>query len=116
MAERLKRGLRDALSKTEVAGHVHGIASIVHVVLGVECECGGEICTLPHADIESAMGARGDYGTRAAALKLALLSEGVDAMGGTGFMVSSAHREEDIDRTAESFERALVALREEALV
>ena len=116
MAERLKRGLTDALSKTEVAGHVHGIASIVHVVLGVECECGGDICTLAHADIERAMGARGDYGTRAAALKLALLSEGVDAMGGTGFMVSSAHREEDIDRTAESFERALVALREEALV
>ena len=116
MAERLKRGIRDTLSKTEVPGHVYGIASIVHVALGVECGCGGEICTMPHADIAGAAGARGDYGTRAAAFKLAMLNEGVDIMGGIGFMVSSAHREEDIDRTADSFERALVALREEALV
>ena len=34
MAERLKAGIRDALGKTEVTGHVHGIASIIHVVLG----------------------------------------------------------------------------------
>ena len=116
MAERLKEGMREALAMTEVPGHVHGIASIVHVALGVECECGGDICTLPHSEIARATGGQGDYGGLSAPLKLAMLNEGVDMMGGIGFMVSSAHREEDIDRTAESFERALTSLRAEGLI
>ena len=116
MADRLKRGLRDALSKREVAGHVHGIASVVHVVLGVECGCGGDICTLPHSEIARATGTGAQDGGIPSALKLAMLNEGVDIMGGIGFMVSSAHGDEDVDRTAEAFERALVALRDEGVV
>ena len=34
-ADRLKRGLRNALTKQEVTGHVHGVSSIIHVALGV---------------------------------------------------------------------------------
>jgi len=37
-------------------------------------------------------------------------------MGGIGFMVSAVHDEDHIDRTAEAFERALVALREERII
>ena len=111
MAERLKRGLRDGLARTEVAGHVHGIASIVHVALGVECECGGDICTLPHSEI-----ARATTPSRSQALNQAMLNEGVDIMMGIGFMVSAAHRREDIDRTVEAFEGALAALRHEGVV
>ena len=37
-ADRLKRGLRNALAKQEVTGHVHGVSSIIHVALGVEGE------------------------------------------------------------------------------
>jgi glutamate-1-semialdehyde 2,1-aminomutase len=116
MADRLKLGLRDALSKQEVTGHVHGIASIVHVVLGVECDCGGDICTLPHSEIARATGGQGQYGGLSGPLKLAMLNEGVDMMGGIGFMVSASHREEDIDTSAEAFERSLVALRAEGHV
>jgi len=116
MAERLKKGLINSLSKMEMPGHAYGIASIVHLAIGIECGCKAEICTAPHADIANATETRGPYGTRASAFKLAMLNEGVDVMGGIGFMVSSAHRKEDIDRTIESFEKALRSLRNEALV
>ena len=111
MAARLKAGLGDALIKMEVPGHVHGIASIVHVALGVECDCGGEICTHAHSQLADATGP-----SKSEPLKLAMLNEGVDMMGGIGFMVSAVHREADIDRTAEAFERALAALREDRVV
>lgn len=110
MAERLKGGLRDALGRMEVAGHAHGIASIVHVVLGAECDCGGDICPLSHSELAQRTSAQ------AGPLKLAMLNEGVDMMGGIGFMVSSAHREQDIDRTVEAFENAIGALRSEAVI
>ena len=111
MAARLKARLREALTKMEVAGHIHGISSIVHVALGAECDCNGEICTLPHSELAEAT-AR----VHSEPLKLAMLNEGVDTTGGIGFMVSAAHAEEDIDRTGEAFERALTALREEQVV
>ena len=116
MAARLKAGLRDSLSRQEVTGHVHGIASIVHVVLGLECDCGGDICTLPHSEIARVTGADAEYGGLSGPLKMAMLNEGVDMMGGIGFMVSATHRDEDIDRTAEAFERSLIALRDEGYV
>ena len=110
MAERLKAGLRDALGKMEVTGHVHGTASIVHVVLGAECDCDGNICSLPHSELAERTA------TQAGPLKLAMLNEGVDMMGGIGFIVSAAHREEDVDRTAIAFEGSLQALRSEGVV
>ena len=111
MAARLKGRLRDALTRTEVAGHIHGISSIVHVALGVECGCDGEACPIPHSELAEATAA-----VRSQPLKLAMLTEGVDTLGGIGFMVSAVHTEEEIDRTGEAFERALSALREERVV
>jgi len=110
-AARLKRGLRDAFRRTEVVGHVHGIASIVHVVLGAECDCEGEICTLAHSQLAEATSA-----PKSSLLKLAMLNEGVDMMGGIGFMVSAVHEEEHVDRTVQAFERSLSALRDEGVV
>ena len=110
MAERLKAGMRDALGKTEVTGHVHGIASIIHVVLGAECECSGENCTLPHSELAERTAAQ------SGPLKLAMLNEGIDMMGGIGFIVSAAHEEVDIDETVVGFERALHALRADGVI
>ena len=110
-ATRLKQGLRDALTKMEVTGHVHGIASIVHVALGVECDCSGDICTQPHSALAEATSA-----PRSEMLKLAMLNEGVDMMGGIGFMTSAAHRDEDIDRTVEAFEKSIASLRDERVI
>ena len=111
MAARLKEGLTGALTKMEVTGHVHGIASIVHIALGAECDCSGDICTLPHSELAEATAA-----PRADAMKLAMLNEGVDMMGGIGFIVSSAHQEQEIDGTVEAFERALTAVRDEGVI
>ena len=116
MADRLKNGMREALARAEVPGHVHGIASIVQVALGVECGCGGGICTLPHSELARATGGDDDHAGLAQPLKLAMLAEGVDTMGGVGMLVSAAHREEDIDRTADSFERALRLLRADGMI
>ena len=110
MAARLKVGLRDALTKMEVTGHVHGISSIVHVALGVECDCAGDICTAPHEQLAGSSNAKSND------LKLAMLNEGVDMMGSIGFMTSAVHTPDQIDRTAEAFERALAALREEQAI
>jgi len=110
-AARLKDGLRGALSKQEVTGHVHGIASIVHLALGVECDCGGEICTLPRSKLDESGAAQ-----RRAMLKLAMLNEDVDMMGGVGFMLSAEHSDEQIDRTTDAFERALVAMRDDGVL
>ena len=106
MAVRLKTGLRDSLNKMEVPGQVHGLASIVHVVLGVDAE-DEEISTVSHDTLAEATAAQSSK------LKLAMLNEGVDMMGGIGFMVSAAHTDDEVDRTAEAFERALTALRAE---
>ena len=106
MAARLKAGLRDSLNRMEVPGQVHGLASIVHVALGVDAE-DEEISTVPHDTLAEATAAQSSN------LKLAMLNEGVDMMGGIGFMVSAAHTDDEVDRTAEAFERALAALRAE---
>ena len=42
LAQRLKRGLNELLGKMEVAGHAHGIASMIHLVLA-DCDCDREI-------------------------------------------------------------------------
>ena len=110
MAERLKAGLTEAMGRMEVTGHVHGVASIIHVVLGAECDCDGGISTLPHDELAERTAAQ------SGPLKLAMLNEGVDMMGGIGFIVSAAHDEDLIDRTSAAFENSLKALRAEGVV
>ena len=83
----------------------------MHVVLGAECDCEGEICTLAHSQLAEATSA-----PKSSLLKLAMLNEGVDMMGGIGVMVSAVHEEEHVDRTVQAFERSLSALRDEGVV
>lgn len=111
MADLLKQSLRDSLTKLEVTGHVYGISSIVNLALGAECSCSGEICTLPHPELAASM-----HGDKTTLIKLAMLNEGVDTMGGIGFMLSSAHTENEVGRTVEAFERSLTALRNDGIV
>ncbi|MDP7578182.1 MAG: aminotransferase class III-fold pyridoxal phosphate-dependent enzyme [SAR202 cluster bacterium] len=111
MADLLKQSLRDSLTKLEVTGHVYGISSIVNLALGAECSCSGEICTLPHPELAASM-----HGDKTTLIKLAMLNEGVDTMGGIGFMLSSAHTENEVGRTVEAFERSLTALRNDGIL
>jgi glutamate-1-semialdehyde 2,1-aminomutase len=111
MAQRLKDGLNEAFIQNEVTGHAHGIASIIHVNLGAECNCDRNLCTMTHSEI---------YGTmtteKTRALRRAMLVNGADIMGGRAFLVSSAHNEDVIDRTIEAFSQSLKDLREEGVV
>ena len=111
MAERLKNGLNEAFIRNEVTGHAHGIASIVHVNLGADCNCDRDMCTMPYEDIYRTMPA-----AKTQAVRRAMLVNDVDMMGGRAFIVSSAHDEEVIDRTIESFSQSLKDLREEGVV
>jgi len=111
MAQRLKDGLNDLLSKMEIPGCANGVASMVHVTLGVAHECDGGICKLSHDQIRGAMPPQ-----RAAGLKRSLLNAGVDPMGSRTYIVSATHREQDIDSTVGAFEEALTAMRNEGLV
>jgi len=109
MADRLKLGLREVLSRQEVPGHIHGVSSILHVALGVEGETNDEgISQVPHEELAAATAGR-----KVEMLKVAMFNEGVDMFGGIGFLTSAAHTEHQIDFTVEAFERSVVSLREE---
>ena len=109
MAERLKDGLNEAFIRNEVTGHSHGIASIVHINMGADCECDRGLCTMPHDEIYRTMPS-----SKTRAVRQAMLVNGVDMMGGRAFLVSSAHDEDVIDRTVDAFSQSLKELREEA--
>lgn len=111
MAQRLKDGLNELFIQNEVTGHAHGIASIVHINLGSECGCDREICSMPYRHIYQTMP---QEMTRA--VRRSMLVNGVDMMGGRAFLVSSAHTEDVIDRTLDSFSASLKELRGEGVV
>ncbi len=110
MAARLKTGINELFGKMEVAGHAHGIASMIHVVLA-DCDCDREICTMPHAKIRETVASAVTTG-----MKRGLQNLGVDIMGRDSFLVSATHHEQEIDRTLEAFQNTLSAMRAEGLV
>jgi glutamate-1-semialdehyde 2,1-aminomutase len=109
MAERLKRRLNEIFGRTEVAGHAHGIASMIHVVLA-DCDCNRGICTMPHHKIKEATAS-----PAVTALKRGLQNNGIDIMGRDAFLVSATHTEKEIDETLEAFEKTLGQVRAEGL-
>ncbi len=109
MGDRLKTGLNDIFGRMEVAGHAHGIASMIHVVMA-DCDCDRETCSMPHSKIKETTAS-----PAVTALKRGLQNQGVDVMGRGSFLVSATHGEEHIDRTLEAFQNTLQALRAEGL-
>ena len=109
MAAQLKRGLNDLFGKMEMAGHAHGIASMVHVVLA-DCDCDHELCIMPHSRIKETTAS-----AKVTAMKRGLQNNGVDIMGRDAFLVSATHTESDIDTTLDAFEKTLITMRAEGL-
>ena len=87
MSTRLKTGLNEIFGKTEVAGHAHGIASMIHVVMA-DCDCDREICSMPHSKIKETTAS-----PVVTSLKRGLQNRGVDIMGRGSFLVSAFHAE-----------------------
>ena len=110
MAARLKRGLNDVFAKTEVEGHAHGMASLIHLTMK-DCDCDRELCTMSHQEIKEATSS-----PVPPQMKRALLNAGVDVMGRGSFIVSSTHQDEHIDRTLAAFEEALSTMRRDGVV
>ena len=109
MALRLRDGLNEAFIQNEVTGHAHGIASIIHVNLGADCNCDRDLCNMSYDEIYSTMPTE-----KTRAIRRAMLVNGVDMMGGRAFLVSSSHDEDVIDRTIEAFSQSLKDLRAES--
>ncbi len=110
MAARLKAGLNDVLARTEVPGHAHGMASLVHLTMR-DCDCDREMCTMPYDEISRAADP-----AVTVPLRRAMINAGVDVMGRGAFIVSATHCEQDVDRTLEAFEEALAAMRTDGVV
>jgi glutamate-1-semialdehyde 2,1-aminomutase len=110
MATRLKTGLNDIFSITGVAGHAHGIASMIHLVMA-KCDCDREICSMPHQKIKENLAS-----PAITSLKLSLQNCGIDIMAPSSFLVSAVHGENDIDRTLNAFQIALQATKTEGLL
>ena len=110
MANRLKLGLNEVLGKMEVAGHAHGVASMIHLVLA-DCNCDRGICNMPHNEIKAAIGS-----PAVTALKRSMQNNGIDIMGRDSFLVSSTHTENDIDKTLAAVETSLAEVRAEGLL
>ena len=110
MAARLKAGLNEVLGKMEVAGHAHGIASMIHLVLA-DCNCERELCAMSHSEIKAAIGR-----PAVTALKRSMQNNGVDIMGRDSFLVSATHTAADIDQTLEAVEKSLAEVRDEGLL
>ncbi|MCZ6866083.1 MAG: aminotransferase class III-fold pyridoxal phosphate-dependent enzyme [Chloroflexi bacterium] len=111
MASRLKSGLNEAFQRAEAPGFAYGIASLVNPILGLEPTNDYEAPVITYEERRAAM-----TGKRTGFLTKAMLNHGVHVMGGQVFMVSSAHTEEQIDRTVEAFEASLRDLRAEGIV
>ena len=108
MAQRLKEGLNEVFNHQQVKGHAHGIASIIHVTLGTDCDCDRDLCTMSYDDIAAVMPVN-----KTRALRRAMLVNNVDMMGGRAFLVSSAHNEAVIDQTIAAFSQSLQDLKAE---
>jgi glutamate-1-semialdehyde 2,1-aminomutase len=111
-AATLARALNAVFRDESVAGCVYGISSMLHVALGMEEQppdgYGWGFAALPAPPPRASNAADG-------ALRLGMLNESVDLMAG-GMMVSSAHTQDDIDRTIEAFRRTLRAMKAESLI
>jgi glutamate-1-semialdehyde 2,1-aminomutase len=111
-AAALARGMNGVFRDESVPGCVYGQASMLHIAPGMDVQppdgYGWGWSALPkpapHVGRQTA-----------AALRLGMLNEGIDLMG-SGMMVSSAHTDDDVDRTVEAFRRTLRAMKDAGAV
>ena len=105
MAERLRAGLREIMSRYEVAATVYGEASTFHVYFGGTTIEGLDANTLKSAPpaVQSAF-------------RQALQVRGVDLMSRTSGVLSGVHTEADIDQSLEAADGAIKAMIDEGLL
>ena len=105
MAERMRTGLREIISRYEVAACVYGDSSTFHIYFGANSIEGLDANTLKSAPPEIQEG-----------LRQAIQVRGVDLMSRTSGVLSGVHTEADIDQSLEGFDGAFKAMIDEGLV
>ncbi len=109
MGARLKDGLNDLLSRMEIPGCASGIASLIFLRLGVDHECDKGVCIMTPEQMRS-----GNNAQRNSQFVISMLNNGIHAT--SRFIMSAAHREQDIDETVEAAEKSLTELRQMGLI
>ena len=98
--------------EVSVPGCVYGYSSMLHIAVGANEQppdgysWGESAPPVPPVEMP------GDVGH---ALRLGMINEGVDLMGG-GMMVSSAHTLADVEATIEAFRRTLHAMKDDGVL
>ncbi|MER3446720.1 MAG: aspartate aminotransferase family protein [Candidatus Dadabacteria bacterium] len=108
-ASEIRRALNDVIKTFRVMGCVYGDSSVFHIVLGAEPEnfIGGDIRNpMLSTDILKT----GAEKNLARLFQLSMLLEGVDIFH-LGGLVSSAHTDEDIEKTVKAFEVTIERLK-----
>ncbi|MBI2909633.1 MAG: aspartate aminotransferase family protein [Chloroflexi bacterium] len=120
LGARLRKRLNDVLDRLGIPGCVYGDFSMFKFFVTRECSqrgCDRSACTVTAEDIRKAGARTGGLSAEAARnFRWGMLNAGIDFMGSRGGMLSSAHTEEDIDRTIAAFEEVLGELQREGLL
>ncbi len=115
----LARGINAAFRDESVRGACYGVSSMLHLALGMEEQppdgygWGWKALPAPLPRVSQDV---------AQALRLGMINEGVHLMGDggermrDGMMVSSAHTDEDVERTVEALQRTLRAMKDEGVL
>ncbi len=114
LGAQLRERLNAVLERAEVPWHVYGEASAFHVFMGDLDAAGGRRDFRPRRLGRAELQAQPPGLARL--LRLALNLHGVDFSGWPGGLVSAAHREADLEATAEAFAASLGLLRREGAI
>jgi glutamate-1-semialdehyde 2,1-aminomutase len=114
LAERLRRGMNQALERRGVAGYVYGDSSIWHLYVqsspGTGARTPADVRTSDAATLKSIPG------NVITAFQRNLQIRGVDLLSYAGGVTSAAHTEADIDQSVAVFDQTIRALVDERLV
>ncbi|MBI5166344.1 MAG: aspartate aminotransferase family protein [candidate division NC10 bacterium] len=109
LGEFLRKEMNEAIHRLGVDACVYGEASLFHIFLEpckLRSDCDRIVCRLDHKSLQSI----GDM-NRYHLLRCALILNGVDIPAFHGW-ISAIHSEEDLEKTAKAFEKALQMLKE----
>ncbi|MFW6174915.1 MAG: aspartate aminotransferase family protein, partial [Chloroflexota bacterium] len=106
--DRLKAGLNEVFTRTEVPGHAYGYGTIIHTRIGIEADV-DEYGIIQGNPSGTPISADADH-----QLKMAMLNNGVDNH--RRFLMMSEHSDDDIARTLEAFETSLRQVREQGMI
>jgi glutamate-1-semialdehyde 2,1-aminomutase len=114
IAKAIRSGFNEVIVRHDVPGFVWGEASVFHVMLGQTCgnQTGGDIHIPEGVDpqnLKSGMASDLNY-----CLNMGMLNHGVELFHAGG-LLSSAHSDDDVEKTVAAFEATVAQMKEDGL-